>query len=130
MAPIVIGIAGGSRNLGELSRPSTSYAAALTLSEIGSIIVKALLSEEQSRQSVGRVLVLTRDPTSEKLKALEALGAEALQVGETVSAEDLRGVDVFIDTSGHTTPGSFKDSCVKAASEAGVKVYLLNEFGS
>lgn len=130
MAPISVAIIGGSGNLGRHLRPSSGATrAGSDFPSVGSLISKTFLSEDYFNKSVGRVLILTRDSTSERLKDSVALGAEVVQIGDTITAEDLDEMDVVISALGLGAPDVLRDSCAKTASGAGAKVYFLNEFG-
>ncbi|KAG9018159.1 hypothetical protein FRB90_012067 [Tulasnella sp. 427] len=76
---------------------------------------------------VNRVVVLSRDDSSPVAQELKELGAE-VHTG-TVTVESLKGIDVVINAWGFTVPGEIKDSLVKTAAEAGVRVYFPSEFG-
>lgn len=78
---------------------------------------------------MSKVKVLTRRPDSDKAKALAGYGAELVPLGDTVTADDLRGVDALINCLGHDASAAVKNTYGKAAAEANVKLYLPSEFG-
>ncbi len=75
------------------------------------------------------MLVLTRNPKSDVAIALEALGAELLQVNGIIPAGTLKGMDVLVNVLGDGVPPSESDARFKEAAASGVKVYFPSEFG-
>ncbi|KAG8894336.1 hypothetical protein FRC00_009080 [Tulasnella sp. 408] len=95
---------------------------------LGKLISKTLLSSVYRPSQVGRVVVLSRDDSSPVALELKALGAE-IHTGP-VQADTLKGIDVVINALGFMVPGDIKNALVKAAVDAGVKVYFPSEFGA
>jgi len=110
MASITVAIAGGSGN-------------------IGFEITRAFLDPQYYPSKFGKVIVLTRNPASDKAKALEKHGATLVEVGEVISSENLEGVDVVVNALTHDASTEARDAVAKAAAEAKVKVYFPSEFG-
>ncbi|KAG8947804.1 hypothetical protein FRC04_010290 [Tulasnella sp. 424] len=94
---------------------------------LGKLISKTLLSPVYRPSQVNRVVVLSRDDSSPVAQELKALGAE-IHTGP-VTADTLKGIDVVINAWGFMVPGDIKNALVRAAVEAGVKVYFPSEFG-
>jgi len=109
MAPITIAIAGATGNLG---KPFT----------------KAILKGPWYPKEIGRVLVITRDPNSAGAQELKADGAEIV-VAPAINAEVLKGVDVLINTVTAAIPVEGRNTYAQAAVDAGVKIYVPNDFG-
>ncbi|KAG8912108.1 hypothetical protein FRC00_005272 [Tulasnella sp. 408] len=95
--------------------------------DLGKLISKTLLSPVCRPNQINRVVVLSRDDSSPVAQELKTLGAE-IHTGP-VKADTLKGIDVVINAWGFTVPGDIKNALVKAAVDAGVKVYFPSEFG-
>jgi len=108
MAPITVAIAGGS---GHVGKP----------------ITLAFLSKQFYPSQVGRVVLLTRDASSPAVQELKSQGAEVVE--GPISASALKGVDVLVNALGGRPTLDERNAYAKAASEAGVKVYIPSEFG-
>lgn len=129
MSSITVAVIGGTGNIGE-SYCTLCGAYGRADVTIGRPLVQTLLSPQYRPSRVARVIVFTRDPTSAKAKELTDLGAEAIQsAGEAVTANELKGVDVFINTLAATIPQEVNDVFAQAAVEAGVKVYFPTGYG-
>ncbi|KAG8979551.1 hypothetical protein FRB94_011296 [Tulasnella sp. JGI-2019a] len=96
-------------------------------SDLGIEVTKAFL--KFSPDTFSRVLVLTRNPQSEKASALGSLGAKLVQVDGALQPDVLKGVDVLVNTLGLTVSSEVSDSLFEAAIAAGVKVYFPSEYG-
>lgn len=95
----------------------------------GTHVAQAFLSPAIYPSNVSRVLILTRNLTSEKAKALKHAGATLVEIGSQVTPETLKGVDVLVNCLGHGVPAQERESLFKAALESGVKVYFPTEYG-
>jgi len=112
MSPITVAIIGATGN-------------------VGTPLIKTLLSKEYHPEKVAKVLFFSRDPASAKAKELVALGAEAVQsAGNSISADQLKGVDVLVAATPTSLTTEDKNAFAKAAVDAGVKVYFAPEYGS
>ncbi len=89
-----------------------------------------LLSPFYHPRRVSRVIILSRDPERESIKALVAIGAVAHALEGPVDASQLRGVDVLVNTLGGAVTNEIKNQYATAALEAGVKVYMPSAFGA
>ncbi|KAG9025532.1 hypothetical protein FRB95_010081 [Tulasnella sp. JGI-2019a] len=96
-------------------------------SDLGIEVTKAFL--KFSPDTFSRVLVLTRNPQSEKASALGSLGAELVQVDGALQPDVLKGVDVLVNTLGLTVSSEVSDSLFEAAIASSVKVYFPSEYG-
>lgn len=94
----------------------------------GTTVTRKLLSPPNHPAKIASVKVLTRNPDSAKAKALASYGAEIVKISN-VTAADLKGVDILINTMGHETSDADKNPFGTAAVEAGVKVYIPSEYG-
>jgi len=95
---------------------------------VGQPIAKAFLAD---RTNYSKVIVLTRDPTSETSKALEKLGATLVKAQGPLEADKIKGADILVSAlHGAGIPEEESDSLFKAAAEAGVKVYFPSEYGA
>ncbi|KAG8953468.1 hypothetical protein FRC04_002310 [Tulasnella sp. 424] len=108
MSPITVAIAGGTGHL-------------------GLAVAQAFLSPTFNPSQVKRIIVFTRQPSSSTAVELRSQGAEIYD-GE-ITPKALEGVDAVVNVLGMAAPKEVNDSCAKAAAEAGVKVYIPNEFG-
>lgn len=97
----------------------------------GAPLTRALLSETYYPSKISRVIIITRDSTSAKAKALIELGAEAIQASDdsAISAENLKGVDVLINALSVYASAETVNHYAKAAADAKVKIYFPPEFG-
>lgn len=80
-------------------------------------------------ETFDRVVILTRNPTSDSARALEALGAELLLLKAPIQAGALKGIDVLVNATGSHVPANESDALFKEAAASGVKVYFPSEFG-
>ncbi|KAG8927419.1 hypothetical protein FRC01_007518 [Tulasnella sp. 417] len=110
-----------------MSSSSINVVVAGGTGHLGKHISKTLLSQVYKPSQINRVVILSRDDSSPTAQELKALGAE-IYTGP-VQADTLRGIDVVINAWGFMVPGDIKDALVKAAVDAGVKVYFPSEFG-
>ncbi|KIO31693.1 hypothetical protein M407DRAFT_218886 [Tulasnella calospora MUT 4182] len=108
MSPITVAIAGGT-------------------GQLGLAVTRAFLSPTFNPSRVKRVVVFTRQPTSDIAKELQAQGAEIYDSNITTKA--LEGVDAVVNVLGMTASKEVNDNVAKTAAEAGVRVYIPNEFG-
>ncbi|KAG8925353.1 hypothetical protein FRC00_004065 [Tulasnella sp. 408] len=76
---------------------------------------------------VKRVIVFTRQPSSATAKELQAQGAEVYD--SDITPKTLEGVDAVVNALGMSASKEVNDNLAKAAAEAGVRVYIPNEFG-
>lgn len=96
----------------------------------GSLVTATFLSKDSHPSKIARVIALTRDASSKKAEHLKSLGAEVVEASDkTISASQLAGVDVLINTMAYMVSLETRNAYAKAAAEAGVRVYLPNEFG-
>ncbi|KAG8983576.1 hypothetical protein FRB94_007507 [Tulasnella sp. JGI-2019a] len=113
-----------------MSAPTSQITIAIAgaTGNLGALITKAFLNLHP--ESVGRVLILTRNLDGEKAKVLEGLGARLVKLDGPIQAGALKGVDVLVNSlSGGNVPAETSDSLVKEAVASGVKVYFPSEFG-
>lgn len=82
---------------------------------------------QYSPSQVAEVRFFTRNASSAASQELISLGVKAIDTG--ISAENFKGVDVFVSVLGEATSLEDRNAYVKAAAEAGVKVYIPTEFG-
>ncbi|KAG8909698.1 hypothetical protein FRC01_006784, partial [Tulasnella sp. 417] len=108
MSPITVAIAGGT-------------------GQLGIFVTRALLSHTFGPSKVKRVIVFTRQPSSDTAKELQAQGAEIYD--SDITPKSLEGVDAVVNVLGMTASQEVNDIVAKSAAEAGVKVYIPNEFG-
>lgn len=108
MSQINVAIAGGTGNL-------------------GLPVAHVFLSAAFRPSQVNRVVVLTRDASSAKVKELQSLGAEIYD--GIIDAKALQGIDVVVNTYSQYSPTEVSENLAKAAAEAGVKVYFPSEYG-
>lgn len=129
MSVITVAIAGGTGQLGNVV-PWSPSPPVKQLFPIGANIVNALLSKHNHPSRVGKVIVFTRDSSSDKAKALTKQGAEVVQVEDIgISTDLLKGVDVFISAASFMATPTSQEEWVKAAVKAGVKVYFPSDYG-
>ncbi len=91
-----------------------------------------LVSEYRTQFPIVRVL--TRDPTSDTARTLQAKGAELYRFDEANAdgslATALSGVDVVVNAlPSATTPLSVKKQVQTTSITSGARVYFLGEFG-
>ncbi|KIO27366.1 hypothetical protein M407DRAFT_191683 [Tulasnella calospora MUT 4182] len=110
-----------------MSSSSINVVVAGGTGHLGKLISKTLLSPVYRPGQINRVVVLSRDDSSSVAQELKALGAE-IHTGP-VQADTLKGIDVVINAWGFMVPGDIKNALVRAAVDAGVKVYFPSEFG-
>ncbi|KAG8946363.1 hypothetical protein FRC04_011909 [Tulasnella sp. 424] len=108
MSPISIAIAGATGDLGRR-------------------VARRFLSSQYYPSQVAEVKFFTRNASSAASQELIGLGVKAIDSG--ISAENFKGVDVFVSVLGEATSLGDRNAYVKAAAEAGVKVYIPTEFG-
>jgi len=72
---------------------------------------------------------LTQNSKNEKAKALEALGAELLQVNGPLHSGALKSVDVLINAQGPPVASETSDALFKEAIASGVRIYFAPEYG-
>ena len=103
----------------------------------------SLLSEPINTH-FSRVIVLSRDSTSEKSVVLEKAGAEVVQVSledesDTGNEKAIEGLtkllkdvsaDIVVNALSNEASARSKDNLVVAAVNSGVKVYFPNDFGT
>ncbi|TFK86092.1 NAD-P-binding protein [Polyporus arcularius HHB13444] len=113
---------------------STGYRVAIVggTGRLGKQIVDILVSEYRTQFPIVRVL--TRDPTSDTARNLQAKGAELHMFDEAnvdgSLATALSGVDVVVNAlPSATTPLSVKKQVQTTAITSGARVYFLSEFG-
>ncbi|KAG8925354.1 hypothetical protein FRC00_004066 [Tulasnella sp. 408] len=93
----------------------------------GVFVTRAFLSGLFNPCKVKRVIVLTRQPSSAAAKELQAQGAEIYD--SDITPKTLEGVDAVVNALGMAASKEVNDNLARAVSEAGVKVYIPNEFG-
>lgn len=94
---------------------------------LGLHVAHVFLSAAFRPSQVNRVVVLTRDASSAKVKELQSLGAEIYD--GTIDAKALQGIDVVVNTYSQYSPTEVSENLAKAAADAGVKVYFPSEYG-
>lgn len=96
---------------------------------VGGYLVRAFLSPQFHPSEIGDVVGFTRDPTSEKSKLLTAAGVDVRAT--TTDMDVYKGLDVLVNVANAMVPSDWEalDQQVKAAIDAGIKVYIPNEFG-
>ncbi|KIO26433.1 hypothetical protein M407DRAFT_235092 [Tulasnella calospora MUT 4182] len=104
-----------------------SVAIAGATGDLGRRVVRRFLSPEYFPSQVAEVKFFTRDASSAASQELIDLGVKAIETG--ISAESFKNVDVFVSVQGEGTSLEERNAYVKAAGEAGVKVYIPTEFG-
>ncbi|KAG9017074.1 hypothetical protein FRB90_001853 [Tulasnella sp. 427] len=93
----------------------------------GGPFTRTFLSSTFRPSQVNRVVVLTRDGSSDTAKELKSLGAE-IQEGP-IDAKALQGIDVVVNAFSQYAAPEVGDNLARAAAEAGVKVYFPSEYG-
>ncbi|RDX52838.1 NAD-P-binding protein [Lentinus brumalis] len=113
---------------------STGYRVAIVggTGRLGTYIVDILVSEYRTQFPIVRVL--TRDPTSDTARNLQAKGAELHMFDEAnvdgSLATALSGVDVVVNAlPSATTPTMRLELLQSTAITSGARVYFLSEFG-
>ncbi|KAG9046511.1 hypothetical protein FS837_004261 [Tulasnella sp. UAMH 9824] len=97
------------------------------MSPISVAIAGATGDLEYFPSEIAEVKFFTRDANSAASQELIGLGVEPIETG--ISAESFKNVDVFVSVQGEGTTLDERNAYVKAAAEAGVKVYIPTEFG-
>lgn len=93
---------------------------------LGPNVVRAFLDPSVHPSRVHRVVIFTRTATSATAQDLKARGAEVIEGAPTL--EGFNGIDVFVNVLSDRVPPDARDTYVRAAIEAGVKVYFPNDF--
>lgn len=71
--------------------------------------------------------MLTHQPSSTTAKELQAQGVEIYD--SDITPKTLEGFDAVVNVLGMAASKEVNDTLAQVASEAGVKVYIPNEFG-
>lgn len=125
--PINVAIAGATGHLGTFFDLSLTYIERHVLNfPTGPNVVRAFLDPSVHPSQVHRVVIFTRTATSATAQDLKARGAEVIEGAPTV--EGFNGIDVFVNVLSDRVPPDARDTYIRAAIEAGVKVYFPNDF--
>lgn len=125
MSLIKVFVAGGTGNVGASCITSWKVCPTDTdASTAGFATVSSLLSYRP--KEISSVKFFTRNASSEKAQHLVGQGAEAIEVEGNPAAKDFADADVFVNA----LPGAPNDTIMKAALEAGVKVYIPSHYAS